>query len=824
GHLIPRNGDWRQSEIALDIETEPLGDEFLALLPLAGYALGGAVALDVDLQGRPASGIEGTARAKGTRLSVQKRGSDKTVWRTDAGELSASLRVGQDLVEFGEIDLQAGDLSLSGDLVARQKTEGVLLEAAIDKAALPLATIHSGPFAEERRLRLDKASLVTLLADARLPGLKPGGTGEKMPPPGAIEVAANGSIAPHKARQENAASIPFQLDATISNLSAAEPHLDAQIETTLSETNLPELAAKIADKHLQVGGKTPVSLSMSGTPAEIGLDVEADLTGLSLKSRQVLDKKQGEAGRLSLRGQRRENGWDISAAALDLPPLNVTAAGQVLTGDDVAYDLSVKVAKLDLAAARKLSPVLAKIGLSGEVEGELALASSGRSGIFELYHIGLPVPGKLAELNHLSGTVRLDNKRLEAPQLQALLGESPVDLAVTVEDLSHPRFEIHLESPSMRANDLIFPNRQAFLRDLVADFVISGDGLHLVDVRTRLDGGTKARVEGTIAPFRAPDTMLAIDADYGNVDEVIGLFRGPKSEGESERSKQKAQVGEVLIDITAREGRFSSLEFSDAAGFLTIRNGQLSIHPLTFHADTGYFTGMVLRSGSGQSPHRLKISGHLENFDADTLYSEQLKHQGIITGKLRGDFYLEGNEGKEQFLKTSRGTFNLQIDGGVLRKFKVLAKIFSILNVSQLFKFQLPDTSSRGMPYDKLNASVRLRQGVLETEDLYIDSKAMNMTVVGTLSLLDKTLDLTIGVKPLQTVDKIISKIPIAGWLLTGEEKALITTHFEVRGTTADPKVRPIPISSVSDKAKGIFRRLFGLPGKIIEDVGDIFD
>ncbi|NIQ97660.1 MAG: hypothetical protein GWN87_28425, partial [Desulfuromonadales bacterium] len=63
-----------------------------------------------------------------------------------------------------------------------------------------------------------------------------------------------------------------------------------------------------------------MSLNISGTPAEIGLDIVADLTGLSLKSRQVLDKKQGDPGRLNLRGQRRENGWDISAAALDLPP------------------------------------------------------------------------------------------------------------------------------------------------------------------------------------------------------------------------------------------------------------------------------------------------------------------------------------------------------------------------------------------------------------------------------------------------------------------------------------------------------------------------
>ncbi|NIQ97661.1 MAG: hypothetical protein GWN87_28430, partial [Desulfuromonadales bacterium] len=202
------------------------------MLPLAGYTLGGAVALDVDLHGRLASGIEGTARVKSKRLSVQKNGPDKTAWRAGTGELSASLRVKQDLVELREIDLQAGDISLAGDLIVRQKTEGLLLEAAIDRAALPLALAHSGPFAEERRLRLDEGALVTLLADARIPGLEPGDPVEKVPAPGAIEVTASGNIASQTTEQQSTASIPFKLEASISNLSAAEPHLDAQVETT----------------------------------------------------------------------------------------------------------------------------------------------------------------------------------------------------------------------------------------------------------------------------------------------------------------------------------------------------------------------------------------------------------------------------------------------------------------------------------------------------------------------------------------------------------------------------------------------------------------
>ena len=79
-----------------------------------------------------------------------------------------------------------------------------------------------------------------------------------------------------------------------------------------------------------------------------------------------------------------------------------------------------------------------------------------------------------------------------------------------------------------------------------------------------------------------------------------------------------------------------------------------------------------------------------------------------------------------------------------------------------------------------------------------------------------------LGVKPLRTVDQVLTKIPIAGWLLTGSEKALLTAHFSIKGKSSDPEVVPIPITSLSEKVLGIFKRVLGLPGKLVTDPGVI--
>ena len=905
GHLLPRGEGRKNEDIALHIDTALLGDDFLALLPLPGRTLHGPAALTFDLHTTASAALEVTMRLEGEQISLHETSTGQPLWNSDAVSVTASLYFDEDRLQLRNASAKGGDISLNGSLLARQSVHGVLLKAAVEDASLPLSLVRSGEFTDRRMLRLEEGTFELLLDEACLPGLEDGAPPENMPPPDVLNLVGTGRIERGNGENNRADGIPLSFSSTISNIFSDKPNIDATIDATLNEENLAGVLEKFQTERLQIGGESGAHLHLSGSPENIGFDLEADLTGLTLKSKQLLSKEQGDAGHLKLQGRRQEGSWnitagtldlaqiranlntedlqiggatallvnfrgepanihftaesdlagltvnagkffskekakagklklqgrrrteawDIDAASLNLPPFNLTAEGRLTREDnEFSYDLSLTLAKFNIAEAYSFAPILDQIGLYGEVEGRARLTPSGRAGTFELYHVGLPVPGKLAELSQLSGGVNLKGRRLEAPDLKALLGESVLDLSVSVKDLSNPRADIHLESSSMRANDLIFPNRQAFLRDVVADFVISRDGLHLVDARTRLDGGTVAHVEGTISPFSSPDVMLAVDAEYGNIDEVIALFRRPQGDQKSRLKDKKGGVGEILVDISAREGHFHSLEFTDAEGFLAIREGRLTIHPLSFRSTNGYFTGMFLRDNSGEPPPRLKISGHLEGFDAATLYSQQLKHKGMITGKLKGDFYLEGIEGKERFLKSSQGSFNVAIDGGVLLRFKILSKIFSILNVSQIFDFRLPDTSSRGMPYDKLAATVQLREGVLESDDLFIDSDAMNMTAVGELNLLDKTLDLTVGVKPLQTVDKIITKIPIAGWLLTGEEKALITTHFEVTGSTDDPKVRPIPISSVSDKAKGIFRRLFGLPEKIIEDVEDIFD
>ena len=128
------------------------------------------------------------------------------------------------------------------------------------------------------------------------------------------------------------------------------------------------------------------------------------------------------------------------------------------------------------------------------------------------------------------------------------------------------------------------------------------------------------------------------------------------------------------------------------------------------------------------------------------------------------------------------------------------------------------------MPVTLLDATIQIGAGKATTKDLTITSEAMNLSLVGTHNLIDDKLDFTLGVMPLRTVDKILTSVPIAGWVLTGKDKALITAHFKIEGTSEAPEVTPVPIESVSKTIFGLMQRTLSLPIKLIQDIGSLLE
>jgi uncharacterized protein YhdP len=197
-----------------------------------------------------------------------------------------------------------------------------------------------------------------------------------------------------------------------------------------------------------------------------------------------------------------------------------------------------------------------------------------------------------------------------------------------------------------------------------------------------------------------------------------------------------------------------------------------------------------------------------------TLLQKGEEEKVMVSGRIHIDkVELEGEGEDFQKVKESlNGRVRLEIENGVIEKFNILAKIFSILNVSQLLMGRLPDLKTKGLPFHQIMANIHVKDGIASTDDFVVDSDAMKITLIGKVDLGKNQIDARIGIHPLVTLDTVLSKIPIAGYILTGKEKAFLSYIYEVKGDLDDPKIEAIPIKSMGEGLWGIIKRLVETP------------
>jgi AsmA-like C-terminal region len=148
------------------------------------------------------------------------------------------------------------------------------------------------------------------------------------------------------------------------------------------------------------------------------------------------------------------------------------------------------------------------------------------------------------------------------------------------------------------------------------------------------------------------------------------------------------------------------------------------------------------------------------------------------------------------------------------RDFRTLIKIFSLLNVTDIFKEKLPDIENKGFAYNSIRAKADIQRGKINLSEMIVDGDSMNIVCQGYIDLANNQMDVTALIAPLKTIDFFIKKIPIVRYILGG---SLISIPVGIKGSLDNPDVTPIPPSAVGSGLLGIVKRTLQLPVKIIQ-------
>jgi hypothetical protein len=185
-----------------------------------------------------------------------------------------------------------------------------------------------------------------------------------------------------------------------------------------------------------------------------------------------------------------------------------------------------------------------------------------------------------------------------------------------------------------------------------------------------------------------------------------------------------------------------------------------------------------------------------------------------ITGtfSLNGRLYAKGES--SALIRSLQGDIKFTASNGVILNHPVLARIFTFLNVTEVFRGRLPDFSQQGLVYDSITLDGEIREGKLLLKEYIIDGRTLDLIASGEIDLAGQTINVKVLVAPFKTVDFIVRLIPPLSYIFGG---SLVSVPVSVTGGLRDPKVTVLPPSAVGSELLAPMKRILKLPFKVID-------
>lgn len=628
---------------------------------------------------------------------------------------------------------------------------------------------------------------------------------------------------------------PLKLNGSITEYNTNKvSDYPVHMEITPSASEVAWLARIAGANRLEFNGLSTLDLKGSGHYSAYRLNGEWELRQASYIFPGAIRKPAGMANHLAFSSVISAGETRLTSLAYNLSPLMLSATARLKYSarPELGFELQTNQFTLGdnspvMTGWQQYRPrgrVQAHIKGGGNPEDYSAM---NYQGTVALNSFSVLPDEKLKTVSGINGTVIFNGNSLETSSMSVRYGDSPMMVKGQIKSLKDAEAEIQVTSPQLFLRDI---NRVPLKSDTAIrrlhGTVSLKDGRYTVrDLSGQLNASTFS-ISGVYSGGRSPEASFSVLSSNLDVDDLILLV----SSGDQSVARQTVPPGSVSqsgkadlkLKLVVDAGIYGRLPFSHLNASVSQESGIIYLQSL----DAGVFGGTLSAKGrvapGGGLGSRYDLTFNLEHANAERcLQTMEFSREVTGTLNLQGDVTARG-ESIADIKRSALGNVRLKLEKGSLRKFNVLSKMFSILNFSQLLKFQLPDMVSDGMPYKEVKGSFSISDGVMATQDLFINSDAINISVIGKADLVKENLDFTIGVQPLQTVDKIVNRIPVVGWLLTGKGKDFVTVFFEAKGKWSDPQVSAIPAKSMAKGVLNIFRRVFELPVRLFTDTGEV--
>lgn len=562
----------------------------------------------------------------------------------------------------------------------------------------------------------------------------------------------------------------LRINGEAAGYGAVEPTVNINAEGGLSWATLGALKARGFLKGKFIDGLTfdgliPFRISLVRKGELTVCDAFVDLTPVSLAHGNAVKKAAGFPATLDGSITFNSKELIVRRAGLAFGSSHVNASGRA-SFDASAYDLSLSSAQVRIDDLDDVVPYLVnEVSSSGALSFDVKIKkAAGES--FPSYE------GK-AELKDGRFTTAFLSKPVERVNARVVLTGNA--LYARLDNLSAGRTEIsgHLNVPDIAGR--------------VVEFEVNSPSFYSDDI------------------FKKPD------AGRAGATSKTRKFLSDLLEGQSEGAQAKRPVITGSGMVRSAKGSVFNQTFEDLNVELSADTEAVRARRIAFKKNGGAVSGALVFYRDPSA--RLFFSADLNAKDVqlEPFFIELGAKSKILSGGLNVEASLDVTRRAPSFAGGMNGRVHFNSRDGRLWKFVVLSKIFSIVNI-----ISINELFEDGLPYSLLAGDFEVKSGIIKTQNLHLDSSALRMSGTGEINLPDGNMNGYLGMHPFVTIDKIVTSVPLAGWIIGGRQKSAISMYYEITGPLKGPDVEPVPVKGLGKGVFEMLQRLLEAPVELI--------
>ena len=487
-----------------------------------------------------------------------------------------------------------------------------------------------------------------------------------------------------------------------------------------------------------VQGMLSTTVALSGATSAPHLRGNLVLTEARIAVPDVAEKPAGAPAALEFEGDLAPTGLlTLTRLELALPPLRLASKGKIQLGDKFQIDASLATGTISLSA---LPEWMIKGGVeAGNLELSLDVKATERD--WKTWRI--------------TGWLALTNGLMLAKSLDGHVQDLYLRLKLV-------RNGAELKRLSFRMND--------------SDVSLTG---------TIKNWATK------------PAIAVKIESTQMDIDLLI-----PKGERSPIREflEMLATTSRVSALASVERGVYKKLRFGGLSCRITIEDGILDVDRIVGQSDTGSLAGRLVVHLPRRAPAETEASLRVTGMPFEEVLPLLGTNEHWVTGDLKLSGTLRGHgRNPHGVFTTLGGRATVVIEEGRVFKNEKRAiwKVLSLLNLPAVLQGKV-DLDKDGLPFHKLSGTVTVRNGLIESEDVVLDSPVLKITAAGNYDLATDQLDMVWAVSPFGSYSQFLKTIPLFGRLFAGDRKGIATALFQVKGSIEDPEVTYMPMKSLA--------------------------